>query len=112
MVRARMEGVPHLPAPGASVRVRVPLGPPKAAVVIPVSALRRGPSGDHVFVISADDGGKERAHLRPVKGGAMLADEIVVEEGLAAGERVAASGSFKLHDGELVAIVPDGVGAP
>lgn len=108
IVRARMEGVPHLPTPGASVRVRVPIGPPRPAVVVPVSSLRRGPSGDHVFVISTDPDGKERAHLHPVKGGAMLGDEIVVEEGLAAGDKVAATGSFKLHEGELVAIVPDG----
>jgi hypothetical protein len=42
----------------------------------------------------------------------MLADEIVVEEGLAVGDRVAASGSFKLHEGELVAIVDNGAAAP
>jgi membrane fusion protein (multidrug efflux system) len=47
-----------------------------------------------------------------VQGGAVLGDEIVVEEGLAVGDRVAASGSFKLHEGELVAIVPDGATAP
>jgi membrane fusion protein (multidrug efflux system) len=110
-VRARIDGVPHLPTPGASVRVRVPLGPPRPAVVIPVSSLRRGPTGDHVFVITAGADGKERAHLHPVKGGAMLADEIVVEEGLNAGDKIAASGSFKLHEGELVAIVPDGAPA-
>lgn len=110
-IRARIDGVPQLPRPGASVRVRVPLGPAKLCVVIPVSALRRGPTGDHVFLIAPDDNGKERAHDRPVKGGAMLGDEIVVEEGLNAGDRVAASGSFKLHEGELVAVVPDGVPA-
>ena len=107
-VRAQIDGVPHLPTPGASVRVRVPVGAPRPAVVIPVSALRRGPTGDHVFLIAPDASGKERAHLHTVQGGAVLGDEIVVEEGLAVGDRVAASGSFKLHEGELVAIVPDG----
>jgi membrane fusion protein (multidrug efflux system) len=104
MVRARIEGSGHTPTPGASVRVRVPAGPPRTAVSIPVSALRKGPAGDHVFVIAPDEGDQTRAHLRPVISGAMLGDEILIHDGLAAGEQVAASGSFKLRDGALVAI--------
>lgn len=104
MVRARIETAGEIPAPGASVQVRVPAGPSRAAVVIPASALRRGPTGDHVFVLATDQGGTPRAHVRPVKVGALLGDEVVVEAGLAAGERVAASGSFKLRDAAAVAI--------
>jgi membrane fusion protein (multidrug efflux system) len=107
LVRARIEGAANAPAPGASVRVRVPVGPARAAVAIPVSALRKGPGGDHVFVIAADKEGQTRAHVRQVAAGAMLGDEVVVVSGLAAGERVAASGSFKLRDAVLVAISGD-----
>jgi membrane fusion protein (multidrug efflux system) len=39
-----------------------------------------------------------------VQGGAILGDEVVIESGLAAGEQVAASGSFKLREGVLVAV--------
>ncbi len=92
------------PAPGSSVRVFVPAGPMVTAIVVPVNALRRGPSGDHVFVIAADESGKTRAHERPVRSGPMLGDEIVILDGLTAGERVAASGSFKLREGVLVAV--------
>src|SRR2546426_11625163 len=59
LVRARIPS--HAPAPGASVRVEVPVGPPTAVVAIPVSALRKGPGGDHVFLIVADSGGRSRA---------------------------------------------------
>src|SRR5437879_11386681 len=52
LVRARIPS--HAPAPGASVRVEVPVGPATTAVSIPVSALRKGPSGDHVFVRSEE----------------------------------------------------------
>ncbi len=107
MVRARIEDVAEGPAPGASVRVRVPVGPPRMAVVIPVSALRKGPGGDHVFVLAAAKDGKTRAHLRQVESDAILGDEVVIRVGLAAGEPVAASGSFKLRDGVLVAIASD-----
>jgi membrane fusion protein (multidrug efflux system) len=38
----------------------------------------------------------------------MLGDEVVIEGGLEAGERVAATGSFKLYPGALVALAQDG----
>jgi len=107
MVRARIEGAANAPAPGASVRVRVPIGAPRTAVAVPVSALRKGPGGDQVFVIAPDKDGKTRAHARQVASGAMLGDEIVILAGLSAGERVAASGSFKLRDAVRVAIPRD-----
>jgi membrane fusion protein (multidrug efflux system) len=104
MVRARIEGAAHPPAPGASVRVRTPVGSPEKAVAIPVSALRKGPGGDHVFVIGADKNGKTRAQLRPVQSGTMVGDEVLIHSGLSAGEQVAASGSFKLRESVLVAV--------
>ena len=105
MVRARVESAASLPPPpGASVRVRVPVGPPVMAVAVPASALRKGPGGDHVFVIAPDKEGKLRSRMRPVRSGAMLGDEVVILAGLSAGEQVAASGSFKLNEGTLVAI--------
>jgi membrane fusion protein (multidrug efflux system) len=115
MVRARIEHAQTTPAPGASVRVRVPVGPPGKALAVPVSALRKGPQGDHVFVL-ADSAGKTRAHLRTVQSGTVLGDEVLIHSGLEAGERVATSGSFKLREGVLVAVAdsaaanPDGEG--
>jgi membrane fusion protein (multidrug efflux system) len=101
-VRARLAHGERLPGPGASVRVRVPNGPEQVAVVVPVGALRKGPAGDHVFVIAAGEGGRTRASLRPVRSGEVVGDEVVILEGLEAGEQVAASGSFKLREGALV----------
>ena len=101
LVRARISG--HAPAPGASVRVEVPVGPPTAAVAIPVSALRKGPGGDHVFLIAPDSAGKTRAHLQPVRSGPVLDDDVVILSGLTPGQRVATSGSFKLREAVLVA---------
>ena len=104
IIRAELPALAQLPTPGSSVRVQVPVGQERDAVVVPVSALRKGPGGDHVFVIAAGKDGKTRAQLRLVKSGPVLGDEIVIVDGLAAGERVAASGSFKLRDAALVAI--------
>jgi membrane fusion protein (multidrug efflux system) len=106
VVRARIVG-DAAPAPGASVRVVVPVGEPRAAVVVPVNALRKGPGGDHVFVIEADKEGKTRAHQRRVQSGPVLGDSILILDGLRAGEQVATSGSFKLREAVLVAVAND-----
>jgi membrane fusion protein, multidrug efflux system len=109
MVRAlvEQEGDVPLPAPGASLRVHVPVGPPLTVVTVPVSALRKGPAGDHVFVAKENGEGRVRAELRNVQAGAVLGDEVVIQTGLTAGEVVAASGSFKLREGVLLAVTPD-----
>ena len=101
-IRARLAGGPDAPSPGASVRVTVPVGKSSSAVAIPVSALRKGPDGDHVWVIAADPAGAPRAHERKIESGPVLGEVVIVLDGLKAGERVAASGSFKLREGVRV----------
>ena len=101
-LRAKIHSATNGPAPGGSVRVDVPAGPSRKAVAIPVSALRKGPQGDHVFVIATDKDGKTRAHVRPVESGTILGDDVLILKGLTAGEQVAASGSFKLREAALV----------
>ncbi|HJZ91983.1 MAG TPA: efflux RND transporter periplasmic adaptor subunit [Gemmataceae bacterium] len=102
MVRARIEGS-EAPAPGSAVRVRVGVGPPRTAVAVPASALRKGPGGDHVFVITTEKDGKPRAKERKVEAGSLVGDEVLIVSGVKPGEKVAAAGSFKLRDGLLVA---------
>ncbi len=101
LVRARIPN--HAPAPGASVRVEVPVGPPTMVVAVPVSALRKGPGGDHVFVIAADSAGQSRAHVQPVRSGPVLEDEVLILSGVKRGQPVATSGSFKLREAVRVA---------
>lgn len=103
-VRARVEDAARAPAPGASVRVAVPTAAPREAPIVPLTALRKDAEGDHVFVLVADPEGQLRAHLRPVRPGPTIGREVVILEGLDAGERVAASGSFKLQEGTAVSL--------
>jgi membrane fusion protein, multidrug efflux system len=104
MIRARIDTSAGGPTPGAAVRVRVPVGPPVTAAAVPVSALRKGPGGDHVFIIAPGEDGKLRAKPRPVETGTVVGDEVLILNGLKTGEQVATSGSFKLRDGLLVGI--------
>ena len=60
-----------------------------------------------MFVIEPDKENKTRAHVRQVESGAMLGDKVVILTGLTVGERVAASGSFKLRESALVVVAGD-----
>lgn len=102
-IRAELAGE-TLPQPGSSVRVRVPVAAPRDVTVVPVSALRRSPGGESVFVLAADPTGQLRAHERRVRSGPVLGDEVVLEEGVAVGERIASTGSFKLRENALVMV--------
>ena len=110
-VRARIDlpsqlakDVAH-PAPGSSVRISVLAGPAAKAVAIPATAVRKGPGGDHVFVLAAGaPDQKLRAQLRRVQVGASMGEEVLITRGLDSGEQVATSGSFKLRDSVLVAV--------
>jgi membrane fusion protein (multidrug efflux system) len=95
--------------PGMSVQVRVPIDEPKSYVVVPNMAVRRAAYANSVFVIEPDKDGKTvRAHQRFVTLGQSIGDDVIVVQGLKAGERVAAAGSFKLHDGVKVMAEPTG----
>jgi membrane fusion protein, multidrug efflux system len=104
VVRARLDSATNVPDPGASVRVQVPNGPALTAVAIPINALRKGPAGDHVFVVAKDDKGKLRARVKPVVSGPVLGEEVLILSGLDPGDAVAATGSFKLRDEALVVL--------
>lgn len=93
--------------PGMSVEVSVPVGEEQDYVVAPIVAVRRATYGDHVFVIGpskkpGEPADKLRAEQRFIKLGPSLGTNVIVTEGLKVGERIAAVGSFKLHDGALV----------
>ena len=77
VVRARLAGGANGPAPGASVRVLLGVGESSQAVVVPVSALRKGPEGDHVWVVTTDKG-VERVHERKVETGPVLGETVAV----------------------------------
>lgn len=101
--RAVGKGLGHVLRPGAFVDVVAATAKPVSRVLIPLSAVRRSPNGQHVFVIDTEDG-KSRARERPVETGAMVGELVIVEKGLKAGELIATAGSFKLRDGLLVAV--------
>lgn len=99
--RAVAKGFGETLRPGTFVDVTVTTSAPQPTVLVPLAALRRSPNGQHVFVLVEEDG-KLRARMRAVTTGAVQGDEIAIQKGIAAGELIAASGSFKLREGLLV----------
>ena len=72
-------------------------------VVIPESSVAFAPFGDRVFVIAAGDGPRDITP-RTVQLGRRHGDLISVTSGIAAGDEVASSGTFKLFPGVKVIV--------
>ncbi len=90
--------------PSQFVNVQLLVRTLENAVVVPVTAMRQGSSGDYVYVLNVAD---RTVSLRPVKRGQATVDKIVVESGLQAGERVITEGADRLKDGARVVLAGD-----
>lgn len=101
--RAKALGIGALLRPGMFVDVIAITAPPRDAVFVPLTAVRRSAGGAFVYVLAEKDG-KLRAREQRVTLGPVQGDDIAVVSGLESGLRVAAAGSFKLRDGALVAL--------
>lgn len=117
------------PLPGTLVSVEVALGPRQNVVAVPATAIRRNSLGANVYIVDDDstqssqtntESTVTRAIRRPVIVGSTLDFDpttqqqmVVINSGLAAGERIAANGAFKLRDGMRLNILtrsPTGLG--
>jgi multidrug efflux system membrane fusion protein len=86
--------------PGEFVNARVSLETRSNALVVPNSAVQRGPQGLFAWVI----GDNETAEPRPIQLGPATKDLVVVTSGLNAGDRVVTDGHYKLKRGVPVTI--------
>ena len=80
----------------------------EGAVVVPVTALRHGPSGDFVYVINDD----RTVSVRAVERGVSTNETIAMTKGLEVGERVVTEGGDRLQGrrARAAAVRPAGVG--
>src|SRR5512142_1726182 len=84
--------------PNQFVNVRLLLRTVDAAVVVPVTALRHGPSGDFVYVVNTD----RTVSQRDVTAGIAGVDDVEIAKGLAVGEEVVTEGGDRLKDGARI----------
>jgi multidrug efflux system membrane fusion protein len=92
-------------ASGQLVSVSLVLGSFKNAVVIPAEAVQQGANGPFVYI--AKEGAAE---LRAVRLAATQKGQIIIAEGLAAGEKVVTEGQLRLTPGAK--LKPAGEGKP
>lgn len=85
--------------PGQFVNVRLGLGHVSEGVVVPSQAVQRGPDGDYIYLLQADNTVK----MQPVVQGIEDGDSHVqIIKGLKAGDRVVSEGQFRLKQGSKV----------
>jgi multidrug efflux system membrane fusion protein len=87
--------------PGLSVSTRLLVKTIKDVVVVPDSAVQRGPDGLFAYVVTAEG----KAELRNLKVGPIDDGQALVEEGLAAGERIITSGHYRVQAGGPVEVL-------
>jgi len=86
--------------PGQFVNVRLLLDTLKGAVLVPARTVQVGQRGPFVFVLKQDG----TVDLRQVKPGQRQGDEMVIMDGVAAGEIVVTAGQLTLSPGARVSV--------
>jgi len=90
--------------PGRFVRVRLVLGTAANAILIPAGAPQLSAKGPFVYVVQEDSS----AQLRNITLGQRQGDLVVVQQGLAEGERVVINGQLGIVPGGKVKVVEAG----
>ena len=110
-LRATMSNPDHHFWPGQFVNVSLVLATQKGAVLIPNQATQISQKGPFVYVVKPDS----TADLRLVTLGQRQGDEVVINQGVAAGENVIVTGQLTVPPGGKVRIdkgVAPGPGTP
>jgi len=89
-LRATLPNPGHRFWPGRFVNVRLLLGSIPGAVLVPVTAPQMSAAGSYVYIVKPDS----TAEQRTVSLGQRQGDLIVVEKGVAAGEKVVVNGQL------------------
>ena len=97
-VRAILDNSRRVLLPGYFVRVRVPLGPPQDALLVPDTALGSDQSGRYVLTVGTDN----VVEQHPVTAGPLEGDMRVIEKGLSKSDRVIVNGIQRAIPGRKV----------
>lgn len=89
--------------PGEFVQVRLRLAVEPEALVVPISAVQNGPSGQYVYVVE-----NGVVAMRPVTIARTEGGQVVVGEGLRAGEEVVTDGQLRLTPGARISVKAGG----
>ena len=88
--------------PGQFAKVAADVGLRKGALLVPQRAVWEVQGNSQVAVVGADN----RVDIRPIQTGPSLGTQVVVEKGLALGDKVVVEGTQKVSAGQVVKPVP------
>jgi membrane fusion protein, multidrug efflux system len=94
-LKATFENAKRQLWPGQFVNVSLTLDTQARAIVVPSEAVQPGQKGQMVYVVKPD----QTVEPRNVRAGAIHGSEVVIQEGLAAGETVVVDGQLRLFPG-------------
>jgi multidrug efflux system membrane fusion protein len=100
MLKARFDNSAGMLWPGQFVTATLVLYEERDVVVIPAPAVVAAEEGDYVYVIGED----AHAQTRAVAVGRPVGEDVIVTEGLAAGETVVTDGQLRLVPGAAVQV--------
>jgi len=95
--------------PGMYVRAVIGAGVRRDAVLVPQQGIQRDPRGDTTALVVSHDG---KVEVRRVRVSHTIGDQWLVEEGLAAGDRVIVEGVQKIGPGMPVQAIEAGTETP
>jgi membrane fusion protein (multidrug efflux system) len=104
-VRAQLPNPEGILVPGGVVAVTVERGPPKSALVVPLSAVQLDQAGRYVLVVDEN----KKVEQRRVTTGVEHGRDVVITNGLKEGELVVVEGIQKVRPGQVVTatVVPE-----
>ncbi|TWI66548.1 multidrug efflux system membrane fusion protein [Pseudoduganella lurida] len=103
MAKARFDNDRMTLFPSQFVNVRLEMRTIQNAVLVPVTALRHGSTGDFVWVLNND----RTVSMRTVTRGQATVDKVQIATGLKVGEKVITEGADRLKDGAAVVLPGD-----
>jgi membrane fusion protein, multidrug efflux system len=102
-LKASFENADNALWPGLSVTTRLLVQTLQDVVVVPDTAVQRGPNGLYAYVVTP----ASTAELRNVKVGRIEGGQAQIEQGLSAGERIVTSGHYRVQPGGPLQILDD-----
>lgn len=93
--------------PGQFVNMRLLVRTEKNGLVIPASAVQRGPNGDFVYVEKRDDQGGRIADKRDISVARSENGTALIAKGLNDGDRIVVEGQYRLQPGAKIRLAED-----
>lgn len=104
-VRGQVANTDGLLRPGMFVTATVETGASRSVITLPSSAIIYSTFGDNVYVVAGD--GALTVERRAVRVGGRRGDQVMISDGVVAGERIVIAGQIRLRDGAAVVIDDD-----